>query len=151
MPVLSLAGETSGTGYACRLLVARLFGRGFDSPRLHQIRPGLGVPSEARSAEPRASSSPMFYCYILECSDRSFYVGLSDDPSRRLHEHNDGKGSEWTAARRPVKLVWKEEHETLSSARQRENQLKRWSHSNKAKLVGGSPRLRSGQTQSQDG
>ena len=87
----------------------------------------------------------MFFCYILECSDRSYYVSVSDEPQRRQDEHNQGKGSDWTAARRPVKLVWAEEHATLSYARQRENQLKRWGHSKKAKLVGGSPRLRSGQ------
>src|SRR5579862_1853827 len=60
----------------------------------------------------------MFYAYILRYSDNSYYVGSSDDPDRRLIEHNRGKGSDWTAARRPVALVWTEEHSTLSSARQ---------------------------------
>ena len=90
----------------------------------------------------------MFFCYILECSDGSYYVGVTDDPDQRLREHNDGKGADWTAARRPVRLVWTEEHPTLSSARRRENQLKRWSHVKKAALVAGSPRLRSGQVPS---
>jgi len=80
----------------------------------------------------------MFFCYILECSDGSFYVGVSEDPQRRLAEHNAGKGSDWTAERRPVKLVWAEEHPTLASARRREIQLKRWGHANKAKLIAGS-------------
>ena len=87
----------------------------------------------------------MFYCYILECSDGSYYVGVADNPARRVQQHNDGKGADWTARRRPVKVVWIEEHPTLSSARQRESQLKSWSHRKKALLVGGSPRLRSGQ------
>ena len=87
----------------------------------------------------------MYFCYILECIDRSYYVGVTDDPQRRLQEHNEGKGAEWTAARRPLRVVWTEEHLTLSSARQRENQLKRWSHHKKAALVGGSLRPRSGQ------
>jgi predicted GIY-YIG superfamily endonuclease len=34
-------------------------------------------------------------------------------------------------------------------ARKRENQLKRWSHTKKVALIGGSPRLRSGQTHSE--
>ncbi len=67
----------------------------------------------------------------------SHYVGVSDNPQRRLDEHNQGKGSDWTAERRPVRLVWTEAHPTLSSARQRENQLKRWSHSKKTKLIEG--------------
>ena len=87
----------------------------------------------------------MFYCYMLLCSDDSFYVGVSDDPARRTQEHNDGKGADWTAARRPVRLVWFEQHPTLSTARQRENQLKRWSRVKKASLAEGSLRLRSGQ------
>ena len=90
-------------------------------------------------------NSRSYFCYILECADGSYYVGVTDDLAQRLKYHNEGKGSDWTAARRPVRLIWKEEHPTLSSARQRENQLKCWSHAKKAALVGGSPRLRSGQ------
>ncbi len=82
----------------------------------------------------------MFFCCILECADGFYYAGVSDDPQRRVQEHNDGKGSDWTAQRRPVKLVWTEAHPALSSARQRENQLKRWGGGKKAKLIGGSPR-----------
>ena len=74
-----------------------------------------------------------------------FCVGVTEDPPQRVQVHNQGKGSSWTAARRAVLLVWTEEHPTLSAARKRENQLKRWSHEKKERLVGGSPRLRSGQ------
>jgi putative endonuclease len=88
---------------------------------------------------------PVYYCYILLCADDSFYVGVTDDPAQRVQDHNDGRGASWTAAHRPVLLVWKEEHPTLSAARQRENQLKRWSREKKDFLVRGSPRLRSGQ------
>ena len=80
----------------------------------------------------------MSYCYMLLCSDDSLYVGVTDDPSRRTQEHNDGKGADWTTVRRPVRLAWLEEHPTLSSARQRENQLKRWSREKKAALVASS-------------
>jgi putative endonuclease len=90
-------------------------------------------------------TSAVHYCYILRCSDDSLYVGVAEDPERRCREHNDGKGADWTARRRPVELVWSEAHPSLASARTRENQLKRWSHSKKLALVRGSPRLRSGQ------
>ena len=54
----------------------------------------------------------MYYCNTLRCADNSFYVGVSEDPAQRLHVHNQGQGSSWTAARRPVRLVWTEEHPT---------------------------------------
>src|SRR6266851_730594 len=88
---------------------------------------------------------PMFYCYILLCSDSSYYVGVTDNLDQRVQRHNQGTASDWTSRCRPVSLVWSEEHPTLSSARMRENQLKRWSHAKKAALVAGSPRLRSEQ------
>jgi putative endonuclease len=91
----------------------------------------------------------MFFCYVLEWSDGSYYVGVTDDPARRLRKHNEGKGADWTAARRPVRLVWTEEHSTLSSARRREYQIKRWSHAKKRALVGGSLRHGSGQAPAQ--
>ncbi len=52
----------------------------------------------------------LFYVYILECADKSYYVGVTDDPARRVDEHNSGKGADWTARRRPVVLVRKEQH-----------------------------------------
>jgi len=91
------------------------------------------------------AASLVHYCYILRCSDGSYYVGVSDDPQRRLQEHNGGKGAEWTAKRLPVELVWTEQHPSLSAVRKRENQVKRWSHQKKEALAGGSLRLCSGQ------
>ncbi|HEV2418816.1 MAG TPA: GIY-YIG nuclease family protein [Terriglobia bacterium] len=89
----------------------------------------------------------MYFCYILECCDGSFYVGSTDDPGRRLKEHNEGRGAVWTARRRPVILVWTEPHPMLSSARVRENQLKQWNRQKKIALIRGFLRLRSGQAQ----
>ncbi len=84
----------------------------------------------------------MYFCYILRCADRSFYVGVSDNPARRLQEHHGGKASKYTSSRRPVYLVWTEQQDNLGSARRREMQLKRWRHAKKQKLVAGFPRLR---------
>jgi putative endonuclease len=86
----------------------------------------------------------MHYCYILRCADGSYYVGVAEDPQRRCREHNQSKGAEWTARRLPVEIAWTEAHSSLSSARQRENQLKRWSRIKKSALIDGSLRLRSG-------
>jgi len=86
----------------------------------------------------------MPYCYILLCSDNSYYVGVADDPERRLAEHSEGKGAVWTSLRLPVELVWAQEYASLSDARSREIQLKSWSRKKKEALIAGSLRLRSG-------
>ena len=65
------------------------------------------------------------YCYILECSDGSYYTGYSTDPKRRLKEHNStSKGAKYTRARRPCKLVYIEEFDSKSEAEKREYYIK---------------------------
>ena len=63
--------------------------------------------------------------YILKSvkSDR-YYIGFSQDLERRLGEHNSGKVRA-TKYSRPWQLVYSEEHADATSARQREQQLKR--------------------------
>jgi putative endonuclease len=87
----------------------------------------------------------MYFCYILLCADNSYYIVVTDNPSERTQRHNEGRGANWTASRRPVSLVWTEEHPTLSAARTHENQLKRWSRGKKDALVKGSLPSRSGE------
>ncbi len=77
----------------------------------------------------------MYFCYLLRCSDGSLYAGITTDPARRLKQHNRGKASKYTAARRPVRLVWKEKHPNRSSALCREAQLKRWPRRRKQALI----------------
>lgn len=48
----------------------------------------------------------MWFVYILECSDGTFYTGITTSLDRRLIEHNEtSKGAKYTRARRPVKLI----------------------------------------------
>jgi predicted GIY-YIG superfamily endonuclease len=85
----------------------------------------------------------IWWTYILECRDGSFYVGSSADLAARLKVHTSGKGPAYTATRLPIRLVYSEQHATLQTAVDRERQLKRWSRAKKAALVAGdSNRLR---------
>ena len=77
----------------------------------------------------------MPFVYILRCADRSYYVGKTNDLYTRLTEHQSGVGAEYTAARRPVQMMYAEEHSTIRSAKDREMQLKRWSRSKKEALI----------------
>jgi putative endonuclease len=76
-----------------------------------------------------------YFCYMLECADGTFYTGWSTDPARREKVHNAGRGAKYTRQRRPVKLIYIEEVENLSTALKRERSLKAMGHPRKKKLA----------------
>jgi putative endonuclease len=76
-----------------------------------------------------------FYCYILECSDGTYYTGWTADPEQRLRRHNRGNGARYTRGRRPVRLVYVEQQPDRSSAMRREIQIKHISRDAKEKLI----------------
>ena len=56
----------------------------------------------------------MFYTYIIECSDGTYYTGYTTDLNRRIRMHNEKKGAKYTRSRTPVTLVYQETSETKS-------------------------------------
>jgi len=76
-----------------------------------------------------------YFCYILECSDGTFYTGWSTDPQRRERQHNLGRGARYTRDRRPVRLVYVEEQPDKPSALRRELRIKRLPREKKLKLI----------------
>ena len=46
-----------------------------------------------------------WHVYLLECSDGSYYCGITTDLDRRIDEHNSGSGAKYTRGRCPVKLI----------------------------------------------
>ena len=44
--------------------------------------------------------------YILECSDGSWYTGITQDLELRLLRHSEGNGAKYTRSRRPVKPLF---------------------------------------------
>lgn len=76
-----------------------------------------------------------YYCYLVECSDGSFYTGWSIDPIRRTKVHNLGRGARYTRMHRPVKLVYTEEVPDRSSALRREKAIKKLDHDHKKRLA----------------
>lgn len=77
-----------------------------------------------------------FYCYILECSDGTYYTGWSTEPERRLLQHNRGAGARYTRSRRPVRLVYTEELPDKGAALKRERAIKALSRARKQRLIG---------------
>ncbi len=77
----------------------------------------------------------MYFVYILECADKTLYVGSTNDLEKRLHKHNHLKsGAHYTKIRRPVVLKYSEKIKTYAEVRKREAEIKRLPRSEKLKL-----------------
>lgn len=77
----------------------------------------------------------MNYTYILLCSDKTYYIGWTNNLDKRLMVHNEGKGAKYTRGRRPVILVYWEEHSSRSEAQKGEAALRRLSREQKEALI----------------
>ena len=77
----------------------------------------------------------MNYTYIVKCSDGTFYTGSTNDLTRRMEAHNQGRGAKYTKARRPVTLIYYETFETKEEAMKREYAIKRLSRKEKEELI----------------
>lgn len=76
------------------------------------------------------------FVYVLECADGSYYTGYTTDVERRVAEHDDGDGAKYTRGRTPVELLHSESFDSRSAAMRREHEIKTFSRSEKARLVG---------------
>lgn len=79
----------------------------------------------------------MAWLYILECCDKSYYVGSTTDLERRVAQHKNGLGCAFTAERRPVRLVFCHEFQSIREAYEREQQVKKWRRAKKEALIRG--------------
>jgi len=78
----------------------------------------------------------LYVTYILECVDKSFYVGCTNNLEKRIKQHNELKcGAHYTKIRRPVILKYSEKFKTLKEARRREAEIKSWRREKKLALI----------------
>ncbi len=77
----------------------------------------------------------MWYVYIVECSDNTYYTGITNDIEKRISKHNSGKGAKYTRNRGPVKLLWSIESENRSEASKLEYKIKKLKRIEKEKLI----------------
>jgi putative endonuclease len=78
----------------------------------------------------------MYFLYILKCSDKSLYTGITTDLKRRIAEHNTSKlGAKYTSARRPVKLVYSKKFKNRSLASKEEARVKAITREEKKGLI----------------
>ncbi len=78
-----------------------------------------------------------FSLYILECADRTLYVGHTDNLDARMGQHDDGSANTYTAKRRPLKLLHVVEFESRYEALTMERKLKGWSRAKKLAFIAG--------------
>jgi predicted GIY-YIG superfamily endonuclease len=83
----------------------------------------------------QAGGETPWYLYILECSDGSFYTGVTNDLERRCRQHNEGLASRYTRSRRPVKLRYQEQLSGRTSALIRECAVRLLSRKGKEELI----------------
>jgi putative endonuclease len=79
----------------------------------------------------------MAWVYILECSDGTYYVGSTTDLERRLWQHNEGLGAEYTRHRRPVQLRWSAAYSRVDEAFAFEKRVQGWSRRKREALMEG--------------
>jgi putative endonuclease len=79
-----------------------------------------------------------YYVYIVECSDRSYYTGVTNNVDGRTWEHNNSEDkSAYTYSRRPVVLKYVEFWQDINGAIIREKQIKKWTRAKKEALING--------------
>jgi type I site-specific restriction endonuclease len=77
------------------------------------------------------------FMYVLQCKDGSFYTGSTNDLVRRIEQHKNGEGAEYTKLHSPIKLVYYETFERVDLAFAREKQVQKWSRAKKIALIKG--------------
>ena len=77
----------------------------------------------------------MPYMYILLCNDDSYYTGSTLNLEKRLWEHQNGLGANYTKNRLPIKLIYSEEYERVDDAFTREKQVQGWGREKKGALI----------------
>jgi putative endonuclease len=65
----------------------------------------------------------------------TLYLGVTKDLARRVWEHRNGHGSQFTKRYYVKRLVYAEHHDDIRNAIQRETSLKRWPRAWKTELI----------------
>lgn len=78
---------------------------------------------------------PGYHVYIMSSHSRTLYIGVTNHLARRVHEHKEGGGSNFTTRYKVDQLVYCETFEQIRDAILREKQLKGWTRAKKITLI----------------
>ncbi len=73
----------------------------------------------------------IWFVYILECEDGSYYTGVSNDVDKRMKAHAEGKGSKYVYKKGFRKLLFARQCKNKSDACKKECQIKKLSRNQK--------------------
>lgn len=77
----------------------------------------------------------MYHLYMIKNSSNKLYVGISENPQKRVQYHNERRGAQFTKYLPDFKIVFLEQYKTLAEARRREIQIKKWRREKKEFLI----------------
>ena len=83
----------------------------------------------------------MWHLYLIRCNDGSLYTGITTDVQRRLSDHQNSRGARRLRGRGPLELVFSQQVGDRSLAQQLEWRIKRWSKTEKERLIRGETTL----------
>lgn len=79
---------------------------------------------------------PKRWClYVLRCRDGSLYCGITNDLTRRLDMHREGKGAKYTRGRGPLWLLGSWPQDDMSAALKAERVFKALGRAQKEKWL----------------
>jgi putative endonuclease len=76
-----------------------------------------------------------YFVYIMTNRSQTLYTGVTGNLMKRVREHKEGIGSEFTAKYRIDRLVYFERFEDIRNAIEREKEIKSWLRIKKMALI----------------
>ena len=77
----------------------------------------------------------MYFVYMIRNSYGDLYIGITDNPDKRVKYHNEKRGASFTKRDSKFEIVFLEQQATLAGARKREIQVKKWRREKKEVLI----------------
>jgi TrmH family RNA methyltransferase len=88
------------------------------------------------NTQPKKLKVLVWHVYMLECSDKTIYTGITNNLEKRIEAHNSAnQGAKYTRGRQPVKLIYSCEVESKSEALKEEFRIKKLTRKEKYSLI----------------